>query len=399
MNKNKKNNTTKENSYKSTLIKSRIFEIVNFSFRLIFFAFCILIPIYLKSTILFFIIIAAYILLKLLGKLIKFIIKTFYFKNTNQEVIEFESLTRKRKTLGKFKYKQVHEWIIELCKRMNVKYPKTVSIYDTKQANAFAEKQKYWIFFTKNNIHLYSNLFHILSEDELKAIIAHELGHFKNYRKNISILWIIPPLIFFLFKYIRLQEYLADYYAAKFVGTVPTANALIKIYHRGHMINEVLNRIYFLQQRFNFSNIAILEMNKNLEKLLPHNLKDEKELIPYVEKIIDSYFSIRSEKFEGIGKEFGDKYKKAKRKEIKKIRDVYDIVDWKAFDNRIKDNFLDEEELSDLYKYLKGNLNARFFISYIFQNKKMERFSSHPSLRDRIIFITETNELINKVKI
>jgi len=379
-----------ETLYKSYLVKVRIFEGINLSIRLFILTSVILISVYYQSVTLFTLIIFTYILFRVVIRILRYFIRKYFPWNNNQEMIEFGKLQRKRKSIGNYKYRDIHNWIINLCEPMKLKPPKNVIIYDTKQANAFAEKQKYWIFLERNNIHLFSNLFYILDESEINAVIAHELGHFKNYMKKISFFWIIPPLIFYLLKYFRWLEYLADYQSAKYVGMVPCANALIKIYHRGHMFTEILNRLYYIQMKFNFSNNAIFEMNTDLERILPHNLKDESEIIPYVEMVIDNYFKNRSEHLKGLGKEFTAKYKKSRVKENRELKRMYDILDWRLFDNRIKDNFLDEDELMDLYRYLKGHENARFFISYLFKDKKMERFSTHPSLRERIMFLVET---------
>lgn len=372
------------------LRKSRLYELSDFSIKLIIStAFCFFLYIFHPINFLIAIIVSLLILKLLWWSTIQ-IALLILKKQFCWNMVKLKEIKTKTEKVGNFNSEDVHRWIVELCGEMNIRVPVEMVVYDTKYANAFAAKEKFLFFLSKNRIGIYSNLFHILKEDELRSVIAHELGHYKNYRRIKSLYWIFPPLIFHLFDYFRCQEHLADYYAAKFVSVLSTANALIKLYQRNYLISEISKRLIYVQKKFNIGPEGIAEMNQELERILPHNLNEEESFVSYFEQVVDNYFLKRSSKFEGIAKEFIQEYDISAKEEAQKLKEVYYLLDWRIFDNRIRDNHLDEEELVSFYLYLKGDKKAIMNIDYAFADKSLEKFTTHASLKDRLIFIIES---------
>lgn len=293
--------------------------------------------------------------------------------------------------LGKYDFNTVSRWIAECCEKMTMPIPSQLVVYDSKYPDAFAWREGFWFFTKSKEIHVLSSMFDILNEDELKAVLCHELAHLKSYYPQVNpFIQFLMLAVFHTNSYRWCLEYLADHAAAEIAGVAPTVNALIKTYHRGHLIQEIWKRIEYVRKEFKIGPEGVQEMNAILEKTLPIDLKNETEISPYVERVIDEYFVKRSRKFKGIGSEYAHKYREANPTCKANILKKYHIINWTVFDNKIRNNYLEEEELEDLYLYLKGNQNARLFFSYIIENEEHEKFSSHPPLRERIVFIVES---------
>ena len=79
------------------------------------------------------------------------------------------------KPLDKNKYPQLYQMVEELSHKMNMPMPK-LYITPAQQANAFATGRGPG----HASVAVTEGILHILSKEELKAVLAHELGHVKN---------------------------------------------------------------------------------------------------------------------------------------------------------------------------------------------------------------------------
>ena len=84
------------------------------------------------------------------------------------------------------------EFIEDICKKYNMKYPKVGIIHDG-APNAFT----YGRFKNDARIVLTDGIFELLTEDEVKAVVAHELGHVVHYDMLVMTAVQIIPLIFY----------------------------------------------------------------------------------------------------------------------------------------------------------------------------------------------------------
>lgn len=293
--------------------------------------------------------------------------------------------------IGNYRVKQIKEWIIQICTELQVLKPVELIIYDSKYANAFASQERWFGLMKRSRVALLSNLFSLLNEDELKAILAHEVGHHKHF-PNVGILaQILVPYLMNRPSYRWLLEHLSDWYAANTVGVVPTVNALIKIYHRGHLISEINKGLEYVQRDFKIGLAGIAEFQEIANDVIPDKIRPDEDLEKYIVRVIDKYFERRSPKLRGIGKTHVKKYRDETITEPNVGRSKYKLIDWRTFDARIKDNYLDEDELEDLYLHMKNDEKVCFFLTYIPKHAGLEKWSSHPPLRERIIFIVEAS--------
>jgi hypothetical protein len=298
---------------------------------------------------------------------------------------------RDDKKIGRHTLQQVRIWIDEICTELKVAKPSELLVYESKQANAFASQDRWMGLLLRNRIGLLTNVFHLLDSQELKAVIAHEIGHHKHYPSAGLVPQLLIPILTDKLNYRCCLEHLSDWYAAKTSGIIPTANALIKLYHRGHLMCEISKGLAYVQEDFKIGLAGIAEFREIADEVIPDRLKPDENLDKYMARIIERYFEKRSSSLKGVGKSHVEKYRRDKsiKTERRVLRSRHKIIDWRIFDNRIKDNTLDEQELESLYLRLKQNPDIRLFFSYIPKYKELEKWLSHPPLRERLIFIME----------
>ena len=298
--------------------------------------------------------------------------------------------------IGNFRLKQVDEWVAEICREIGVSTPAELLVYDSKYANAFASQERWVGLVMRNRVVLLTNIFHLLNEEELKAIIAHEIGHHQHY-PDIGVLpQILIPWLTDRPSYRWSLEHLSDWYAAKIIGVVPTANALIKVHHRGHLMREIGKGLEYVQKDFKIGLAGISEFQEIVNDVIPDKIRPDENLDKYMERVVDKYFERRSPKMKGVGRTHVEKYRRESKTERRVLKSRHKLLDWRIFDARVRDNNLDGQELEVLYLHLKENQNVRFFFSYIMKNSELEKWSSHPPLRERITFIVEAVEPVSE---
>ena len=82
--------------------------------------------------------------------------------------------------VGKFTGSQIREWTLDIASKEGIKHLSKVFIARTAIPNAYTIDVSPFPFFKNSFVVINSNIAKILTEDEMKAVIAHELGHIRS---------------------------------------------------------------------------------------------------------------------------------------------------------------------------------------------------------------------------
>jgi Zn-dependent protease with chaperone function len=283
------------------------------------------------------------------------------------------------KMLGKFSREEIEQLIQETADNMKMKVPKAVFLYPSKLANAFV------ILRGRKLLALYSNILHILNKEELTAVIGHELAHLKYgcYPFPVLLALLLFTKFDLFFKVLQANEYMADYYSAKYNGLLPMVNSLLKVYSRTQFVVDILDHLEFFKQAYGIPDEADPYLISLVEERLLHIFRGEKPLAYYASEVVQKCIRKR-----GIGQfmrmRFDQTIKEVQRRH--KWKEQYEKINWETFDNHIKDLWIDEVELQEMYCQLKRNEAYRLFIP---SSEEKDKNRTHPLLRERIIFLIE----------
>lgn len=347
--------------------------------------------------------------------------------------------------------KLIHKWVHELAEKQNIKSIKRIYITDTSIPNAFTLDIIPLPFIRATWIVLDANVMEILDEREIKAVIAHELGHVKKFDGIVNIfrfglnyflfityalfilnmlfhiiredpivplnialksaflivllfvLWLFTLVSRFFMNYSRRQsELLADYYAAKTVGRNHIINALVLLGQRMDVISAFGTEFKWLGSLEGKNNLTreFVQGLKNLEpEELSKDISREKAVKIYVEQRLRN---IRDDLFVPLRDEEIEKLTEMASTKLLKLREE-SIANGLAHDRKIKqelfkitiDWFLVDK---DKDRYLKDE-EIESLIKTIKQNPDKELFeediqkqklllgTDHPSVKERILFL------------
>lgn len=82
--------------------------------------------------------------------------------------------------IGNFSGEQIKNWTIEISEKTGIKRLSKVFIAKTAIPNAYTVDASPFPFFKNSFVVINSNIAKILTENEMKSVIAHELGHIRN---------------------------------------------------------------------------------------------------------------------------------------------------------------------------------------------------------------------------
>jgi len=335
------------------------------------------------------------------------------------------------------------EWTRALAKRSGVKVDR-IYLMNSPLPNAFT----FSLPFIGSVVVVHSNTLEVLNEEEVQAIITHELGHIKNNDSLVSIFTRMPSTfidLIYLYVYIRLAlafasslalgdfytaglrlvalgaffllskilaavsryfmqrgsraaELLGDYHAASVLGHEATINALIRLGQRVEAITVLFEEISWLES-LNPERSGVLSRAELLRMISQYPLDgiDEvnaREVAPNV------FLTTRLKHMRNVyGVEFSDdQIEKAvkpavtslrdKRKEVKRLSQPSkepQTIDWRTVDYD-KDRRLTEKELKDLLKILRENPRKMLFDQEVGVNLHT---MDHPDFRRRVLFIAD----------
>ena len=296
---------------------------------------------------------------------------------------------------------------------------------------------------------VHSNTLDVLNEEEMQAIIAHELGHIKNRDSIVTIFTRMPSFfidVIYLYVYVRLilaiansllingdlysvviraivllaffllsrvltyvskyfmkkasraAEFMSDYHAASVLGHEATINGLIRLGQRVEAITVLIDEIRWLEslnpeRGGSISNAELMRMivQYPLDGIDEQNAR---QIAPWV------FLSTRLKHMREVyGVNFSDEQVKAavepaidpllkKRNDAKPISKTTkdtQIVDWRNVDYD-GDRRLSMQEITDLLKLLRAQPNKMLFDREVGVSLTT---LDHPDFRRRVLFIAD----------
>jgi len=335
-------------------------------------------------------------------------------------------------------------WIQELAKQSKVKVDK-IFLMNSPLPNAFT----FNLPLLGSIVVVHSNTLEVLNEDEVKAIITHELGHIANRDSVVQIFTRMPSFfidLIYLYIYIligvgvasalflegnlslagirfavlagffilsriltlisqlfmkkasRDAEFMSDYHAASILGYPATINALIRLGQRVEAITVLIEEIRWLES-LNPERAGPISYAE-LMRMITHYPLDGIDEVNARQVAPGVFLSTRLKHMREVyGLEMTDAQIQTavdaaipnllkKRDDAKPISDTtkeLKIVDWRNVDYD-HDRRLSDEELVDLLKKLRENPKKMLFDSEAGANLLI---LDHPDFRKRVLFIAE----------
>jgi Zn-dependent protease with chaperone function len=343
-----------------------------------------------------------------------------------QKKINLRDLKNEEK-IGKYSTKDLKLIINDITKHITHREKPNIYIIDSGEASAYTINSLIFnVIRPLNAIYLSRVLFYLLNENELKAIITHELGHFSVYIYplhrvrflyfiligllpvySIKLFSINNPIFFMLYCAIlifglnwifrqlvfsksKTLEHLSDYYAASRYCKLNIINGLLILSKFVEMseflVENILRRI---KKNDSLSLINFTNILKDIQKKLPNKVIPKDEL----KKVVNNYF--RSTKLSKYKKLINSSKRSEEEGQISVIlskfvcKKYYKLIDWNDFDFSPKDNRINIEEYPFLIKTLIDNPDAQLF-DLVLDNKSKSILSSHPTVSDRILFLDKS---------
>ena len=336
------------------------------------------------------------------------------------------------------------KWIQDLAKQSNVKVDR-IYIMNSPLPNAFTFNLPLF----GSIVVVHSNTLEVLNEEEVKAIIAHELGHIVNRDSIVQIFTRMPSFfidLIYLYIYVllvvgvasavfldgdfvlagirllvlggfflvsrilatisqlfmrkasRYAELMSDYHAASVLGHEATINALIRLGQRVEAITVLIEEVRWLESLNPERNGRIT--NTELMQIITHypldgiDEKNAKAVAPGVflstklKNLRDVYgVEMTDEQIqEAVNSAIPNLQKK--RDDATPVSDTPkegQIIDWRKVDYD-KDRRLSTDELADLLKILRENPKKMLFDREVGVNLLT---LDHPDFRRRVLFIAD----------
>jgi Zn-dependent protease with chaperone function len=336
------------------------------------------------------------------------------------------------------------KWTLDLAKRSEVTVKK-IFLMASPIPNAFT----FSLPLIGTIVVVHSNTLDVLNEEEMQAIIAHELGHIKNRDSVVTLLTRMPSFfidIIYLYIYIRLilaiaisllvsadlfatavrafvllaffivsrlltllskyfmqrasrsAELMSDYHAASVLGSEVTINALIRLGQRVEAITVLVDEIRWLES-LNPERVGPISNAELIRMITQYPLdgideQNAREIAPWV---------FLSTKLKHMREVYGVRLNDAQVKDavepaiqpLLKIRNdntpksealkESKVIDWREVDHN-GDRRLSQEEISELLKLLRSQPNKMMFDREVGVNMLI---LDHPDFRRRVLFIAD----------
>ena len=288
------------------------------------------------------------------------------------------------KPLGRFTYGEVHKVLKELSNQMGFVVDPGLFLYDKHKTEANAFYTSIVDHHTKTEkIVLHRNVLFILNEDELRAVLAHELGHM-----------IQPwPLVFRSKIYGRTCELLADYNALVHAGLLPTVNALIKIYARKDYLSALweIAQEALLENGFQIESVDELaaKADAHVRHTQLGEQEGESEAARLVRRLLRRSQPNPLSRWQRIKQGIN----------LQKVRQLRNWRKrWKAhlptaFTQFYSNQHIDEREFRALVEQLAKKEQSDLFVPL---PPKEQKKASHPPLRDRLLFLARCANVIDE---
>ncbi len=336
------------------------------------------------------------------------------------------------------------KWTLDLAKKSEVSVSK-ICLMASPIPNAFT----FSLPLLGSTVVVYSNTLEILNEEEMQAVIAHEIGHIKN-RDSIVTIFVRMPSIFvdliYLYIYVRLvlaiansllvdyslstmavrafvllaffilsrlltllsnyfmqrasraAELMSDYHAATVLGHEATINSLIRMGQRVEAITVLVDEIRWLES-LNPERVGPISNPELMRMISQYPLdgideRNAREISPWV------FLSTKLRHLREVyGVRLSDEQVKDAveptiqsllklRSDAKPISETtrdMNVVDWRKVDYD-QDRRLSSEELAELLKLLRSHPKKMLFDSEVGVNMLA---LDHPDFRRRVLFIAD----------
>lgn len=335
-------------------------------------------------------------------------------------------------------------WTQELAKQSKVKVGK-IFIMNSPLPNAFT----FSLPFLGSVVVVHTNTLEVLNEEEVKAIIAHELGHIANRDSLVQIFTRMPSFfidLIYLYIYIllavgvasaifldgalvlagirlivlggffllsrvlatvsqlfmrkasRSAELMSDYHAASVLGHEATINALIRLGQRVEAITVLIEEVRWLES-LNPERAGKIT-NAELMHIITHYPLDGIDEMNAKQVAPDVFLSTRLKNMREVyGIQLTDEQiqsavdpaipgLQSKRDDAKPVSETtkdMQIVDWRKVDYD-ENQRLSTDELNDLLKILRKNPQKMLFDREVGVNLLT---LDHPDFRRRVLFLAE----------
>jgi Zn-dependent protease with chaperone function len=344
----------------------------------------------------------------------------------------------------KFSRDDIVKWTLELAKKSEVSIKK-IFLMSSPLPNAYT----FSLPLIGSIVVVHSNTLDVLNEEEMQAIIAHELGHIKNRDSIVTILTRMPSFfidIIYLYIYIRLilaiavsllvnvdlfstairavvllaffilsrlltlvsnyfmqrasrsAELMSDYHAASVLGYEATINGLIRLGQRVEAITVLVDEIRWLES-LNPERVGPISNAELLRMITQYPLdgideQNAREIAPLV------FLSTKLKHMREIyGVRLSDEQVKEAveptiqpllkmRSDIKPASETskeLKVVDWRKVDYD-GNRRLSSQEIADLLKLLRSQPKKMLFDMEVGVNMMI---LDHPDFRRRILFIAD----------
>jgi Zn-dependent protease with chaperone function len=345
---------------------------------------------------------------------------------------------------GRYSRDEIVKWIQELAKKSDVKVDK-IYLMNSPLPNAFT----FSLPLLGSIVTVHSNTLDVLNEEEVKAIITHELGHIANRDSLVQILSRMPSFfidLIYLYIYIvlgvsvlsavfldsnfalagirlvvlggffllsriltivsrlfmqkasRSAELMSDYHAASVLGHEATINALIRLGQRVETITALIEEVRWLESLNPERTGAI--SNAELMRIITQYPLDGIDEVNARQVAPGVFLSTRLKHMREVyGLQLSDEQIESsvsaaiptllkKRDEAKpKVEPETSEkkIDWRTVDYN-EDRRLSSEELTELLKILRENPHKMLFDNEVGVNLLI---LDHPNFRRRVLFIAD----------
>ncbi len=345
---------------------------------------------------------------------------------------------------SRYSREDIVSWTRTLAKQSKVKVDK-IFLMNSPLPNAFT----FNLPLLGSIVVVHSNTLEVLNEDEVKAIITHEIGHIVNRDSLVQILARMPSFfidLIYLYIYIllgvgianaiffdadlllagirlavlgafffvsrilaaiskifmqrasRLAELMSDYHAASILGHEATINALIRLGQRVEAITVLVEEIRWLES-LNPERSGVIT-NAELIHMITHYPLDGIDEVNARQVAPGVFLSTRLKRMREVyGIQLTDEQiqtavdaaipeLRKKRDDVKPVSETtkeLQVVDWRKVDYNM-DRRLSTEELVALLKILRKNPKKMLFDSEVGANLLT---LDHPNFRSRVLFIAD----------
>lgn len=329
--------------------------------------------------------------------------------------------------LGNYTAGEIQALVDEVLAALGERVKPNIYIVRSKEFNAMAVRSLLFRFFKSlNAIQIHTLTLHILSKEELRSTLTHEIAHYRWFHPplariylavflfmalviiechhwfDLSLSWWYLPIGgaagFFMMVIFGTtvshkehhDEYLADYTAAKAFGYMPVVHAILKMGMNTEFLEDLYRKILRrLGRNSRLPMEALDDIVEVAEEKLPNRIAGLDEVNALVKEIFQDPAIAK------LKKTLSPEETKEKKKKLKELRAEYrlprkmQVISWKDFDTRDKDGVLDEEEFDAMITELKRDRRVQLFKTAD-DSKEGTEDSSHPTFVNRLIYIHQS---------